>query len=71
MRHKTALKVKVGNIIHLKPELGARSYTVTEIDYGPGSDPHVKYPLFKIKNDGLYSYLLVRIAQKENGEVIV
>ncbi len=71
MRYRTALKVKVGDTIHLKGEHGGRAYTVTDIEYGPGSDPRVSYPLFKTKNNGVFSYLLVRIAQNKKGQVIV
>ncbi len=71
MRRLTALKVKVGDKIHLKNPFQARSYIVTEIDHGPGSDPHVKYPLFRTKDGEWYSYLLVRIVQNEKGGIVV
>jgi len=81
MRKRTALKVRIGDTIHMKPEVGARSYTVTEIEYDPSPRPStgpcppgpwgVRYPLFKTKNDGSFTYLLVRIAQNKKGQVIV
>ena len=70
MRHRTALKVKVGHTIHLKPQLGARKYIVTKIYYGPGAGSRVKYPLFKTENNGVYSYMLVRIAQNRKGQIL-
>ncbi len=71
MRFRTALKVRVGDFIHMKPEVGARKYTVSKIEYGPLESTRVRYPLFKTTNNGSFTYLLVRIAQKQNGEVIV
>ena len=70
MRRLAALKVEVGDMIHMKNPIHPRKYKVTGIDYGPGTDPHVKYPLFKTK-DGPYSYLLVRIAQDRKGGTVV
>ncbi len=69
MRRRTALKVRVGDTIHMKPEVGERSYMVTDIEYGPGPR-YVKYPLFKTGN-GSFTYLLVRSAQNINGQAIV
>ncbi len=70
MRRRTALKVRVGDTIHMKPEVGARSYTVTDIEYGPLRPSKVRYPLFKTGN-GSFTYLLVRVAQNKKGQVIV
>ncbi len=66
MRHRDALKVRVGDCIYMKPIMGPQvSFIVTGIDNGPGSDPQVKYPLFKISG-GYFTYLLVQRAIRKN-----
>ncbi len=66
MRHRDALKVKIGDRIHMKPILGPRvSFVVRGIDNGSDPYPQVKYPLFKT-NDGHFTYLLVDHVVQEN-----